>query len=338
MFNGKNVLVAGGTGMIGRYLIELLNQKGAHIRVVAIDDESLAPEGVDYCKGDLTDKGVCLSACENMDYVFNLAGIKGSPKKTMEQPASFFVPMIQFSLNMMQAALLKKVRRFLFTSSVGVYHPDSILKEDDVWKTFPSENDRFAGWAKRMGELQADAYRIEYNWDQVVIVRPANVYGRYDTFEEIRGSMVIPSLIRRFVAGENPLTVWGTGESSRDFIHAKDVAQGMIHMMEVNPRVPVNLASGVGVTIKDLVSVITKISGSNPEIVWDDSQHKGDNIRVLDISRAKSYGWIPTTSLQDGIKDTYEWYRDHRKRALSYNVFESASSYDVFDKRKSDVE
>jgi len=81
MFNGKNVLVAGGTGMIGRYLVELLHQEGASIRVVAIDDESLAPAGVSYYKGDLTDKAVCLSACEDMDYVFNLAGIKGSPKK-----------------------------------------------------------------------------------------------------------------------------------------------------------------------------------------------------------------------------------------------------------------
>jgi len=334
MFNRKNVLVAGGTGMIGRYLIDALNQLGAHIRVVAIDDESLAPKGVDYIRGDLTDKNVCLSACDDMDYVFNLAGIKGSPKMTAEQPASFFVPMIQFSLNMMQAALLKNVRRFLFTSSVGVYHPDNILREDDVWKTFPSENDRFAGWAKRMGELQADAYRIEYKWDQVVIVRPANVYGRYDTFDEDRGSMVIPSLIRRFVAGENPLTVWGNGESSRDFIHAKDVAAGMIHMMKINSKDPVNLATGTGVTIKELVSILKTVSNLDPEITWDDSKHKGDSVRILDISRAKSYGWSPQVSLEEGIRDTYKWYRDHGERALSYNVFESASSYDVLKGKK----
>ena len=147
MFDGKNVLVAGGTGMIGRYLIDLLKEAGANIRVAAIDDESLAPEGVEYHQLDLTYKTCCLSVCDDMDYVFNLAGIKGSPKMCAENPAGFFVPMIQFSLNLMEAALKKKVRRYLFTSSVAVYHPCPILREDDVWKTFPSENDRFGGWA-----------------------------------------------------------------------------------------------------------------------------------------------------------------------------------------------
>ena len=102
---------------------------------------------------------------------------------TAERPASFFVPTLQFSLNMMEAARRSGVNHYLFTSSVGVYQPAEIFKEDDVWSTFPSSNDRFAGWAKRMCELQAEAYKKEYEWENISVVRPANVYGPFDNFD-----------------------------------------------------------------------------------------------------------------------------------------------------------
>ena len=165
MFKNKKVLVTGGTGMIGRPLVSLLVDRGAEVYVVSLDEPHGLPSSVKFVKADLTHFSNCLEACEDMDYVFNLVGVKGSPKMCKEQPADFMVPMIQFNTNMMEAAMKQNVKWYLYTSSVGVYHPAEVFKEDDVWRTFPSDNDRFAGWAKRIGELQAQAYSIQYGWE-----------------------------------------------------------------------------------------------------------------------------------------------------------------------------
>lgn len=322
MFTGKNVLITGGSGMIGRYLVELLLLEGAKVHVVALDDESLAPPGASYTRADLTEKQSCMKACEGMDCVFHLAGVKGSPRITVERPASFMVPLMQFNLNMMEAAWKNGVKKYLYTSSIGVYQPASVLIESDVWKTFPSSNDRYSGWAKRMGELQAEAYGVEHGWNDIVIVRPANIYGRYDNFDADIGAMVIPSLIWRTLYGGDTLTVWGDGSARRDFLHAKDAAKGILHMMKVNPSDPINVGSGVGVSIKELVETILKVTGLSREVVWDISEPTGDSCRILDITRATDTGWSPTISLEEGIADTCEW--------LSENVDIVHDGYSVF--------
>lgn len=240
LFRDANVLVTGGTGMIGRCLVESLVSLGAKVRIASLDDPSRAHPGAVFRRADLTRIEECLEACAGMEFVFHLAGIKGSPLMTAKKPASFFVPTILFNTNMMEAARRSGVRRYLYTSTVGVYAPAEIFREDDVWKTFPSDNDKFAGWAKRMGELQAEAYRIEHGWNGVSIVRPANVYGRYDNFDPAN-AMVIPSLIRRALDGEDPFVVWGDGSPVRDFIHASDVAAGMQFVVEKCFLQPVNL-------------------------------------------------------------------------------------------------
>lgn len=323
MFEGKNVLITGGSGMIGRYLVDLLLKEKAKISVVSLDDEKMAPAGVKYTRGNLTDKRICMSACKDMEYVFHLAGVKGSPKMTMEKPASFMTPMMQFNVNMMEAAWNSGVKRYLYTSSIGVYHPARILREEDVWETFPSPMDRFAGWTKRMGELQAEAYRIEHNWNDIVIVRPANVYGRFDNFDLEHGAMVIPSLISRTVdATDNRLTVWGDGSASRDFIHASDVAKGIVHMMKANPRDPINLGSGTGTSIREIVSVILKCADVDLDVCWDESKPVGDVFRILDTNRATNLGWKPETSLEDGIKDTIRWFKNNKEIiAKRYSIF-----------------
>ena len=175
MFQNQKVLVTGGTGLIGRKLIDLLLQRGAIVHVASLDEGVGLPKEVVHKKVNLIEFSNCLEICNGMDYVFNLVGVKGSPKMCKEQPADFMVPMLQFNTNMMEAARRAKVKWYLFTSSVGVYHPADVFFEDDVWRTFPSENDRFAGWAKRIGELQAQAYEIQYGASNISIVRPANV-------------------------------------------------------------------------------------------------------------------------------------------------------------------
>lgn len=321
-YKGKNVLVTGGTGLIGRPLVEMLVAEGAQVTVVSLDDPSRAPHGVTFKRADLREFSNCLEVCKNQEIVFQLAGVKGSPAMTAKRPASFFVPTISFSINMMEAARRAGVERFLFTSSVGVYSPADIFYEDDVWKTFPSPNDRFAGWAKRMGELQAEAYKIEYHWDKISIVRPANVYGPYDNFDPAN-AMVIPSLIKRAMEGEKPLTVWGDGSPIRDFIHARDVARGMMLAVEKGINEPINLGSGTGVTIKEIAEIVAANIPLGPiEIVWDTTKPKGDAKRLMDMSRATNYGFIPQISIEEGIKETIAWYEKNRGAVDNrYNAF-----------------
>lgn len=321
IYKDKNILVTGGTGLIGKPLVEMLIDRGAKVRIVSLDDPNRANPDAEFLRLNLLDLNNCLKACQGMDYVFHLAGIKGSPKMCMQKPASFFVPTILFNTNMMEAAKQCNVERFLYTSTIGVYSPAEIFHEDDVWKTFPSENDRFAGWAKRMGELQAEAYKIEYGWEKIAIVRPANIYGPYDNFDP-ENAMVIPSLVRRAVIGENPLKVWGDGSPIRDFLHARDCARGMLIVFEKMPGRPVNLGSGEGVSIKQIVDTIVSNLDKKPEIVWDTSKPSGDKKRLMDISRAKEHGFEAKISIEEGVKDVIRWYRENQDNIKKrYNVF-----------------
>lgn len=321
MFKGKKVLVAGGTGLIGIPLVEMLLAQGAQVRIASLDDPSRANPKAAFLRLDLTSLDNCLKACDGMDYVMNLLCIKGSPAVTNVRPASFFTPMILFNTCLLEAARQCKVQGYLFTSTIGVYSPSEVFYEDEVWKTFPSPNDRFAGWAKRMGELQVDAYRIEYNWKNITIVRPANVYGPYDNFDSIN-AMVVPSLIKRAL-NENPLTVWGDGSSERDFIHARDVARGMLLAMEKAPGQILNLGGGRGFSIKELVETIVAQLEVKPKVVWDVTKPAGDKKRIMDIARARAIGFEPQMSLAEGIKDTMAWYKK--------NSHQTGKRYDVFN-------
>ena len=231
-------------------------------------------------------------------------------------------PMIFFNTNLFDAARESKVGGFLYTSSVGVYHPAAILNEDDT-ETKPTPKADHAGRAKLFGEWYAEALRIEHAWN-ITIVRPANVYGPYDNFDS-QNAMVVPSLIKRALT-ENPMTVWGDGSSIRDFIHAKDVAEGMILLAEKNPSKPVNLGSGTGVKIKKLVETIASVLNTKLEVIWDRSKPNGDTQRILDTSRARGLGFEPKISLEQGIKDTIDWYLSHKD--------ETSKRYDIFNTPK----
>lgn len=320
-FTGKTVLVAGGTGLIGMPLVEMLLGENARVRVASLDDPAGANPASEFLRVDLTDFANCIESCRGVDFVFNLLCVKGSPAVTTSRPASFLVPHLRFNTNLMEAARQCEVKGFLFTSSLAVYSPAAIFREDDVWATFPSENDRFAGWAKRMGELQAEAYRLEYGWDDISVVRPANIYGPYDNFD-LENAMVVPSLIKRAVDGENPLRVWGDGTQRRDFLYAKDAAAGLLAVAKSEERRPVNIGSGTGISIAELVEVIVRNLPAPLRVEWDTSKPSGDLERVLDVSRAGAIGFEPSVSLEDGIASTVEWYRQNSsKQGRRYDVF-----------------
>ena len=313
MFENKKVLVTGGAGMIGRELVTILLDKGADVHVADLKQPEDLKEKVTFVKVDLREYSSCLKICEGMDYVFNLVGIKCSPRVCIEEPAKIMGPMMQFNTNMLEAAMHHDVKWYLYTSTVGVYQPAEVLKEDDVWQTQPSKNDWFGGWAKRMGELQCQAYQKQYGEGRCSIVRPANVYGPYDNFD-LDSAMVIPSLIRKAFSNDT-LEVWGDGSSIRDFIHARDVARGMIFAVENKITEPLNLGSGDEISIKRIAEAVA--SEANVEIEWDTSKPTGDHRRVFDMERAKSYGFQPQISIEEGVKETIQWYLKNKDMADS---------------------
>lgn len=304
MFENKKILVTGGSGMIGRQLVKQLIRRNANIHVADIKQIDDFKDQITYHNIDLKDFNACKKLCQGMDIIFNLVGIKASPKACLEQPANIMGPMMQFNTNMLEAAMLANVEWYLYTSTIGVYEPAPILREDDVWETYPSRNDWYGGWAKRMGELQIEAYKVQNKNSNCSIVRPANVYGPNDNFD-LNSSMVIPSLILK--ADENEfLNVWGDGKQIRDFVHAHDVARAMIFVVENKITEPVNVGSGNGVLIKDIAEIIANHFGK--QIMWDMSKPTGDPKRVFDITRILSYGFNLSIDLKTGILDTIDWY------------------------------
>lgn len=311
MFKNKKVLITGGGGMIGRSLVKLLLEKECKIYIADLTKPTDLPEGVEHLQVDLRFFDNCLDICKGKDFIFHLAGVKGSPKMCIEQPVDFMVPMLQFNTNMIQAAYESNVEWFLYTSSVGVYSPAEVFYEESVWDTFPSPNDRYPGWAKRIGELQTETYKIQHGWDRFSIVRPANVYGPYDNFNPAN-AMVVPSLIRK--AQENDvLEVFGDGSPIRDFIFADDVARGMIYTVENKIKEPINLGSGMGYSIKQLVEMVVKHSGKSLEIKWLSDMPSGDKKRLFSMDRARKYGFEPLIKLEEGIKITTEWFLNNKE-------------------------
>lgn len=327
MYQDKKVLVTGGTGMIGIQLVKLLLDSGAHVRVASLDDPSLASKDVEFVRGNLMDWEFCKKVTKDMDYVFHLSGIKGSVGIGKVKAASFFVPHLLMNTLVMEAARQTAVERYLYTSSIAVYHPRDIFIEERAWEGPPHPTDKYAAWAKRMGELQAEAYKVEYEWDKIAIVRPANVYGPYDNFDP-KTAMVLPALINRVVSGENPLVVWGDGSAIRDFIYSRDCAEGMLLALEKGANcTPINLGSGKGISIKELVETIVACFDKPPQVLWDTSKPSGQSIRLMDITRAKDMlDFTPRTSLQQGIRETVEWYLTNSDLiSKRYNVFYQAN-------------
>ena len=320
-FKNKKILITGGTGLIGMPLAQMLIDLGAKISIVSLDKKPKLKGNFIFFKKDLRELKNCLQICRNQEIVFHLAGVKGSPLMTMKKPASFLVPTVTFTFNMMEAARRCNVKRFLLTSSIGVYAPSKVFKENSVWKTFPSENDRFAGWAKRLCELQAEAYKIQYKWDSISIIRPANVYGPYDNFDT-KNAMVIPSLIKKVLKSKKKLDVWGDGSPIRDFIFSEDVARAMIHAVYKKINYPINVGSGKGVSIKKLVNSIVKASKKgNIEINWQKDKPSGDKKRLMNIDKLNKTGFKNFTSLDLGIKKTVDWFNKNKKFRGRYNSF-----------------
>ena len=312
-FNKKLCLVTGGTGLIGREIVKILCDAGAHVGVISLDDIISDIRAIHFRK-DLTDFDVCIDLTRSVDYVFHLAGIKGSIEVTKTKPASFFVPLLQFNTNVLEACRLNNVKKVVYTSSVGAYPSAEVFTEDMGMRDQPM--DMFPGWAKRMAEMQIEAYKIQYGLNNFSVVRPANIFGPGDNFDP-NNAMVIPTLMYRIYSGEDPVVVWGDGSAIRDFAFSRDVAEGIILALHYGTGVYpfVNLGSGVGITIKELIEALHSFIDFNYK--FDTTKSSGFPKRVMDISYAKKQiHYNPTTSLIDGLKETWEWFKQNQDEYL----------------------
>jgi len=309
MLVNKKILVTGGTGLVGRELVEMLAKKGAVVTSVSLDEDNLDPEwGATYIKKDLRSKENCLELCQGMDYVFHIAGIKGSPvvMKTFQYP--IFRDFIMMNTNMIDAIYnTPTVQWGLYTSTIGTYGPARTFKEDDLWTQNPSPNDWYAGWAKRMGEVQINAYDEQFEDPKMSIIKPANIYGKFDNFD-LRTSTLIPSLTRKVAEATESVEIWGDGSAGRDIVHARDVAAAAIFAVESKITAPLNVGNGKTFTIKEVIQTLVNVSGKDLQLTHDLSKPTGDQFRVPNTDRLNSYGFKPSVSLEDGLRETYEWY------------------------------
>ena len=271
-------------------------------------------DGVEYVKGNLCDFGFCQSIVKDMDCVFHVAGIKGSIEVTKSKPASFFVPLLMMNTNILEACRLNNVARVVYTSSIGAYPSAEIFKEHEGEDEGPPM-DMFPGWAKRMAELQVRAYKIQYGLNHYAVVRPCNVYGPGDNFDPAN-AMVIPTLMRRIFSKEDPVVIWGNGTAVRDFAYSGDVADGIIlALYHGTGGGYVNLGSGIGYTIKELVETLQLVVPFRAE--FDSTKSSGFPRRVMDISLATTLiDYAPQVSLREGLQHTWNWYMENHDEYL----------------------
>ena len=316
MFENKNILITGGTGMIGSHLVELLRDK-SNVRIISHKRKipmQINSKNIEILNGDLTDKEFAIKAVKGMDFVFHLAAYTGGLGRTTVYPASTLTPNLILDGNIIDSAKNENVERFLYASCSCVY-PDleKDFSEEDAWIANPPEMHASYSWSKRMGELQAISYAKEFGM-KIAIVRPANSYGPREIIDP-QNSHVIGALILKSLAKKNPFVIWGDGSPIREYIFAGDVARGMILALEKYCKAdPVNLSSGEYVTINDLAKKILKICNHNPKIIFEKSKPRGQSRRVLINQKAEQVlGFKALTSLDEGLKSTIDWIGNNIK-------------------------
>lgn len=311
-FKTKNVLVSGGTGLIGRQIVDILCDAGAKVKIVSLDEIKINNRS-EHIYGDLSSFEFSKLITKDMDFVFHVAGVKGSIEITLTKPASFFVPLLMMNTNILEACRINKVKKVVYTSSIGAYANAELFRENDNPDGPPM--DMFPGWAKRMAELQIKAYNIQYGLNNFSIVRPCNVYGPGDNFDP-DNAMVIPSLMYRIYHKEDPVIIWGDGSAIRDFAYSRDVAEGVILALYHGTGGEfVNLGSGRGYSIKELVETLHSFLDFNYK--FDTTKSSGFPKRVMDISLARELiDYNPTTSLLEGLRQTWDWFIENQDEYL----------------------
>ncbi len=314
-YEGKVALVTGGTGFVGTHIVQQLLEHGAAVRVAEHQRPMVVKdERIETIKADLTKPEDCLAAVKGADFVFHAAGTVAAAAVTTSSSMASITTNLILTARMLEAAWAGNVERFLlFSSSTGYPVTDHPAKEEEMW-TGPTHPSYFGyGWMRRylerIGEFVASESKVK-----IAIVRPTAVYGRWDNFDPAT-CHVIPALIRKAVERQDPYEVWGSGEEVRDFLHISDLARGCLLMLEKHTTSdPVNLGAGKAVAIKQVVPIILEAAGyENARIEFNVSRPTTIPLRMVDSSKAKRIlGFEPQVSLEEGLRDTVEWYFANR--------------------------
>lgn len=306
----RRVIVTGGSGFLGGFVVEKLKERGC--------GDIFIPKSEDY---DLIDNEACkrLYRDARPDMVIHLAARVGGIGANRENPGRFFYENLMMGAQMMEQGRLFGLKKFVALGTICAYPKFTQVpfKEEDLWNGYPEETNAPYGLAKKMLLVQSQAYRAQYGFNSIYLL-PVNLYGPKDNFDP-SSSHVIPALIKKCVEakekGEPSITVWGSGRATREFLYVEDCAEGILLASEkYDKSEPINLGAGFEISIKELVSLIVKITGFRGDVIWDSAKPDGQPRRCLDTSKAKAeFGFEARTSFKEGLERTIEWYREKQR-------------------------
>jgi GDP-L-fucose synthase len=308
-WNGKRVVVTGGAGFLGSFVVERLQRDGASVFV---------PRSAEY---DLVDRAATkrLLADARPDLVIHLAAQVGGIGANRENPGRFLFENAMMGLQIFEEARLAGIKKLVAAGTICAYPKFAPIpfKEEDLWNGYPEETNAPYGIAKKMMLVQSQGYREQYGMNSVVVF-PVNLYGPRDNFD-LQTSHVIPAMIRKCVVardkGEAEVVLWGDGSPTREFLYVEDAADGILLAAErYDSSDPVNLGSGVEIKIADLASLIARATRFAGRFVWDHTKPNGQPRRQLDVTRARErFGFVAQTSFEQGIAKTVAYFEEHRK-------------------------
>jgi GDP-L-fucose synthase len=313
-WRNKRVIVTGGSGFLGSFVVDKLQQRGvAEVIVPRRKDYDL--RDVDAIRALLQDTTIAVQGKSGVvDMVIHLAAHVGGIGANRNKPAEFFYDNLMMSVPLMHESWRAGVGKFVALGTVCAYpkYTPVPFREEDLWNGYPEETNAPYGLAKKMMLVQSQTYREQYGFNSIFLL-PVNLYGPRDNFN-LETSHVIPALIRKCLEaksrGDKQLVAWGDGSPTREFLYVGDAAEGILLAAErYNSSEPVNLGSSYEISIKDLLTLIAKIVEYNGEIVWDTTKPNGQPRRKLDVQRAaQQFGFTSHVTFEDGLAETIKWY------------------------------
>jgi GDP-L-fucose synthase len=311
-YDGKHVLVTGGTGFVGTHIVQELLKYKTQIRIPIHKRQPLVTgENIETIEADLTSPEDCLRAVRDVDFVFHAAGAVSGAGATTGNPMSSITTNLILTVRMLEAACVSGVKRFLiFSSSTGYPVKEHPVKEEEFWAG-PTHTSYFGyGWMRRYLERIAE-FVVSKSDMKIAVVRPTAIYGRFDNFD-LATSHVVPALICKAVKRSDPYEVWGNGEEVRDFLHVRDLARGCLLMLEKHAVCDaVNIGYGKVVTIREIVQLILEAADyKDAKVVFNTSKPTAIPFRMVDTTKGKSIlGFEPEISLKEGLHDTITWFK-----------------------------
>ncbi len=306
----KRVVVTGGAGFLGSFVVEKLRQRGCK--------DLFVPRSCDY---DLVEMEAVKRLYRNArpNIVIHLAAKVGGIGANLANPGKFFYDNLMMGVQMMEVGRQVGIEKFVATGTICAYPKFAPVpfKEEEIWNGYPEETNAPYGLAKKMLLVQSQSYRAQYDYNSIVLF-PVNLYGPRDNFD-LNTSHVIPALIRKCIEavqrGDQEIVVWGTGNPTREFLYVEDCADALILATErYNKPKPINVGAGFEISIKDLIDLIAKLTGFNGKIRWDTSKPDGQPRRMLDTEKAEQeFGFKAKTGFNDGLLKTIQWQRTLRQ-------------------------